>query len=126
MMSKERLEELHKYYISGIINADDLVQEVVKLEQLIEELLDYAKEQAELVKELEDEIEDTENIYIQQLEESERTYDYFKKEIERYKQALELVEDELEYAKTTGNDEVRDMYIKNSIRFINEALEGEE
>jgi len=29
-MSKERLEELHKYYISGIINADDLVQEVVK------------------------------------------------------------------------------------------------
>ena len=45
---------------------------------------------------------------------------------QRYKQALELVEDELEYAKTTGNDEVRDMYIKNSIRFINEALEGEE
>ena len=43
----------------------------------------------------------------------------------RYKQALELVEDELEYAKTTGNDEVRDMYIKNSIRFINEALERE-
>ena len=42
-----------------------------------------------------------------------------------YKQALELVEDELEYAKTTGNDEVRDMYIKNSIRFINEALERE-
>src|SRR5690625_290799 len=44
---------------------------------------------------------------------------------QRYKQALELVEDELEYAKTTGNDEVRDMYIKNSIRFINEALERE-
>src|SRR5690625_2714660 len=42
-----------------------------------------------------------------------------------YKQALELVEDELEYAKTTGNDEVRDMYIKNSIRFINEVLEAE-
>src|SRR5690625_2153382 len=42
-----------------------------------------------------------------------------------YKQALELVEDELEYAKTTGNDEVRDIYIKNSIRVINEVLEAE-
>ena len=33
-MSKERLEELHKFYMDGIINVDDLVQEIVKLEQL--------------------------------------------------------------------------------------------
>ena len=33
-MSKERLEELHKFYINGIINVDELVEEFVKLEQL--------------------------------------------------------------------------------------------
>jgi len=74
---------------------------------------DFLIEQAELSREW-------------QLVATDRFNDWYKADQlnNRYKQALELVEDELEYAKTTGNNEVRDMYIKNSIRFINEVLEA--
>lgn len=44
----------------------------------------YLYQQAERVEELEDN-------YIQQLDESQSTYDYFKSEINRYKQALEEI-----------------------------------
>ena len=36
---------------------------------------------------------------------------------------LDTAIDELHYALTTGNDEIRDYYIKNAIRFIEEFKE---
>src|SRR5690625_945908 len=75
---------------------------------------DFLIEQAERVEELEKFNEAISETSILNAEESVKLWE----QNQRYKQALELVEDELKYAKTTGNDEVRDMYIKNSIRFI--------
>jgi len=47
-------------------------------------------------------------------------------ENKRLREAIELTSDELSYAKITGNDDARHVYIENSIRFLDEALEGEE
>jgi len=105
----ERLEEIKEEY-----------RDAIRVIGMARKDIDYLIQQAELVEELKKQSHGIElnllNDEVVRLE----------KQNQRYKQALELVEDELEYAKTTGNDEVRDMYIKNSIRFINEALEGEE
>ena len=109
-MSKERLEKIKKRLVllHNAIDVDDetknYIFEDLKVEWLIERVQELKKDRDALEIKIDKSYRDT----------------------HKYKQALELVEDELEYAKTTGNDEVRDMYIKNSIRFINEALEGEE
>ena len=106
----ERLEEIKKRLVllHNAIDVDDetknYIFEDLKVEWLIERTEELKKDRDALEIKIDKAYRDTHN----------------------YKQALELVEDELEYAKTTGNDEVRDMYINNSIRFINEALEESE
>src|SRR5690625_3862940 len=105
----ERLQEI-KELLDHVGNEANLLHQA----KLKREVLNMFKEQAKRVEGL--------------LEQTGHNFEVNRKldaENQRYKQALELVEDELEYAKTTGNDEVRDKYIKNSIRFINEALERE-
>jgi len=106
----ERLEEIKEEY-----------RDAIRVIGIARKDIDYLIQQAERVEELEKDIAN----YKKACTSWETVESYSRKEAQRYKQALELVEDELEYAKTTGNDEVRDMYIKNSIRFINEALERE-
>ena len=98
-----RLEEIKEEY-----------RDAIRVIGIARKDIDYLIQQAERVEELEQKIRVDSELFERQV-----------KINNRYKQALELVEDELEYAKPTGNDEVRDMYIKNSIRFINEVLEAE-
>src|SRR5690625_3987629 len=126
----ERLEEvkvMHRDFLE-LDKKEEYQQADAILLELREKHMDWLIQQAELSVGLEHELEAADRQEEQWKELISTTMHWksiYEKEAQRYKQALELVEDELEYAKTTGNDEVRDMYIKNSIRFINEALERE-
>ena len=51
-MSKERLEELRKFYVSGMLNADELIEEVVELEQINEVLINQIKRYREALEEI--------------------------------------------------------------------------
>lgn len=48
-MSKERLEELHKFYVSGMLSAERLIEEVVELEQINEVLINQIKRYREVI-----------------------------------------------------------------------------
>ena len=51
-MSKERLEELHKFYINGTLSAEELIEEVVELEWINEVLINQNKRYREALEEI--------------------------------------------------------------------------
>jgi hypothetical protein len=115
----ERLEEVKgvvstwKTILSEEMFPDVMPEEAVLFEWLIQ--------QAEEKQKLEARVEELENLNGV----ADNTINLIKDKNKRYKQALKYVESELEYAHVTGNEKLCRELIKNSIRFIEQALKGE-
>lgn len=121
----ERLEEIKEDLIDEeFMSAGTALWLINRVEELEDEIYQDPRqgmlEDLHMENErLEKRVEELENQYDEQLEESQKTYDYFKNEINRYKQALEEIRSEASgYMSNSAAQRLYDI--------ANEALEGEE